>query len=326
MDYCLTVYSRDTYEEYRLPCREAEECGITLAAARFGTDLRLRMEVRDGIPAFLPSGAFSLRPARGRRRFPLPVGEGEVFFLTPNGGGRLVLLSGTAAEPVVRCIAPEAGGRLTVGSAPENPLIYDRGNAVSGVHAVFTWTEDGCVLEDRSCNGVYVNRRRVEGSRRLEAGDRVHLCGLTLVFLGTGVALDVSAPGLRIREDVEPGMPDDLAAGYFQERGPESETVLVDEVGSEDETVYEGRGGSEDETVYEVQAGSEDETVYEGQAGSEDETVYEAGNISEARTAFEAGSEDETIWEAGDISEEETVFEGGADSEEETVFQRPDSG
>ena len=110
MDYCLTVYSRDTYEEYRLPCREAEECGITLAAARFGTDLRLRMEVRDGIPAFLPSGAFSLRPARGRRRFPLPVGEGEVFFLTPNGGGRLVLLSGTAAEPVVRCIARRPGG------------------------------------------------------------------------------------------------------------------------------------------------------------------------------------------------------------------------
>ena len=350
MENRLTVYSEDTYEEYRLAWRGAEFCEIVLPRERFGApgELRLKLENRDGTPAFLPSGAFSLRPARGRRRFPLPAGEGGLYFLTPNGGGRLVLLWETERTPAVRCFAPGPENRLSIGSAPENQFVYDRGNAVSEVHAVFTWTEGGCLLEDRSCNGVYVNGRRVRGSQPLAPGDRVHLCGLTAVYTGNGVALDSSTPGLQVREDavILEDVPEAFAAGRFldSEDESESETVLLDEAGSEDETVYEARiiseektvsekiVGSEDETVFEGIVLSEDEvfsegeTVFEGEVDSEGETVFQGEVDSEGETVFEGevDSEGETVFEGEVDSEGETVYEGGEASEEETVFERPD--
>ena len=248
MENRLTVYSEDTYEEYRLAWRGAEFCEIVLPRERFGApgELRLKLENRDGTPAFLPSGAFSLRPARGRRRFPLPAGEGGLYFLTPNGGGRLVLLWETERTPAVRCFAPGPENRLSIGSAPENQFVYDRGNAVSEVHAVFTWTEGGCLLEDRSCNGVYVNGRRVRGSQPLAPGDRVHLCGLTAVYTGNGVALDSSTPGLQVREDavILEDVPEAFAAGRFLDSEEpivvqmKNATKTVDSVQFQDHSIY----------------------------------------------------------------------------------------
>ena len=334
----LTVYSQDTYEECLVSWPEEGAFGIALSGGLSGRPggLRLELEVRNGVPFFLPCGGFSLWPAGGRRHFPLPVERERVYFLSIDGGGRLVLFvrAGSAA-PELRRFALEYGTPFCVGAAPENQIVYHGGGAVSGVHAVFTRTADGCLLEDRSCNGVYVEGRRIRGSQRLNPSDQVHLCGLTLTYLGDSVSLDASIPGLTVQAGLTPldELTDGQSRDYFEDEtvfegipGSEDETVFEGIPSSEDETVFEGIPSSEEETVFERISSSEDETVFEGIPGSEDETVFEGIPSSEDETVFEGipSSEDETVFEGIPGSGDETVFESIPDSEGKSVLEWPD--
>lgn len=326
MGRVLSVYSSDTYQELRLP---EERDGIREISLSGFPELsfRLSVQIRGGRTEFLPSDSYTLRPARGRRRFPLPLETGRVYFLTPNSGGRLVLMARAADESsqVVRVYRMD--GAVTIGAAPENTIVYGGWNTVSPLHAVLVPHDGGHRLEDRSRNGVYVGRRRVAGSAELKYGDLIHLCGLSIVYLGSRAALVPPASdfavgaGLTLVE--ESPLPEDLQSiarmdpcafpdGDVLESA--AETVLPVETGPFDGEAGGREPGSEDETLLEPAA---PEAAMEPPAGAENETVWEAASEPE----------DETVWEAAPDREQETVLEMPSDLESETVLERiPDAG
>jgi len=303
MGYVLLVYSRAAYAEYPLPCQEQGEWVLSLEQTRFALpdELQLAIWYQNGLPYFLP-GPYSLRSRDGRREFPLPVEAGQLYFLSPSFGGQFILAvrdAGADRLPALRAYLLD--GETSIGSLPENCLIYSGFHAVSGTHAVVLPDAEGHRLENRSSNGAYVNGRRVSGAWLLAPGDRIHIFGLDILYRGRCIVLDTGTPGLQIHES--------LAA---------RETALPSG-GLEDETVWEGPPDSEAETVFEGAPDCMEETVFEG--APEDETVFET--VGEGETVFEGAGEDETVFER--VGGDETVFEGAG--EDETVFEgAPDSG
>ncbi len=72
---------------------------------------------------------------------------------------------------------------ITVGRRETNDIVYDTRNLISGLHAVIRRREGQYLIEDHSSNGVFVNFRRIVGSRKLEFGDCISLFVLNLVYL-----------------------------------------------------------------------------------------------------------------------------------------------
>lgn len=100
----------------------------------------------------------------------------------------------------------------TLGRHPDNSIqLLDR--IVSKNHCHIDKAEAHFVLTDLgSLNGTYVNGERLEGARKLAAGDEVTLGSTRLVFVadnvaaGDGPALTDSAPGSPSRVTMAPGM------------------------------------------------------------------------------------------------------------------------
>ena len=80
--------------------------------------------------------------------------------------------------------------RLTIGKNPDNMITYDFRNLVSGLHCVLERSGNGYIIRDNSSNGVFVNNKRVNQSRRLAFGDTVTVFGLKIVFLNEIIAVD----------------------------------------------------------------------------------------------------------------------------------------
>ena len=331
MDYILTAYSRQTYQEYRLPIQQnGGTADIPLPGTLTGLDEDLLLSLRwqNGRLELLPSRAYTLRPAEGRRHFPLPLEAGGICFLKPESGGGRIVLTVRMAEssaPAFLAFRLDKGVPFTIGSAPGNMLTYSGGKTVSETHAVITDEGGAHRLEDRSCNGVYVNRKRLACSSLLAFGDQIHILGLLLVYLGEGLAVEVSAAGLHIHESLIPIAGDALkeslsralALHGFQKAAstPGSATVLINCDTSETETVLENAIVLEEETVLEDTTVPEDETVLEDTTVPEDETVLEDAAVPEDETVLEdTVPEDKTVLE-DTVPEDKTVLEdtGGFD-------------
>ena len=90
----------------------------------------------------------------------------------------LVLLSGARSGERIAL----TGGRITIGRHPACDLVIDE-SSVSRQHAAVTTAGDETFIEDlQSRNGTAVNGVRLSGSRRLEDGDEVTICGSRLQF------------------------------------------------------------------------------------------------------------------------------------------------
>lgn len=109
------------------------------------------------------------------------------------GGARLCLVQDNAVEGVV--VAREGrrmhlrqavpvGDEVTLGRDPRNSLVIgDR--FTSGRHARLFRHEGWYWVEDLgSRNGTLLNGRRVSGTRRLSAGDRITVGSCTFKFMG----------------------------------------------------------------------------------------------------------------------------------------------
>jgi pSer/pThr/pTyr-binding forkhead associated (FHA) protein len=95
--------------------------------------------------------------------------------------GRLVV---TRSQAVPVGTVFEAGPvPTTIGRADDNVVVLDGDDYASGHHARVEGALDGTWLVDLgSTNGTYVNAERVEGRRRLHAGDLVQVGDTELEF------------------------------------------------------------------------------------------------------------------------------------------------
>jgi hypothetical protein len=87
-----------------------------------------------------------------------------------SGGGR----SGETFRP--------QGDRTTIGRSPDCGIFLDD-VTVSRKHAVLVEADGAFSIEDQgSLNGTFVNRRRIEGTQRLDDGDEVQVGKYRLTF------------------------------------------------------------------------------------------------------------------------------------------------
>lgn len=82
-----------------------------------------------------------------------------------------------------RRTAPLVSGRITLGRSSANELCYPEDAGLSRQHVAFESDGAGWVVRDlNSKNGTLVNGVRVEGSRRLQPGDRITAGHLVIEF------------------------------------------------------------------------------------------------------------------------------------------------
>lgn len=109
---------------------------------------------------------------------------------------------------------------VTIGKNPDNLICYDFENLVSGLHCVITAASGEHVITDYSSNGVFVNNKRVEHSRKLAFGDTITVFGLKIIYLNEMIAVNSHVGGLtvssRLKEAVSKPVSDTLT--HFQSK------------------------------------------------------------------------------------------------------------
>ena len=297
MKYILTIYSKAAYAEYPLPRLGSGELPLERIGAVLPDGAHLTIGYQNGSPRFL-SGLDSPREGGNRYELPLPVQDNGLYFLRPAFGGQCILaLRCVQEEAALRAYRLDGTAQVSIGSLPENPLQYSVFRAISGTHALLLPCSGGHRLENRSGNGTYVNHMRVNRAWLLEPGDKIHIFGLDILYMGGYMVLDARIAGLRIHEplaSLESVLPANSAAM------PEEETVLEEETVWEEETVLEDA----------EPAAAGEETVLEG--GEQEGTVFQAAE----ETVFQAA--EETVLQGA----EETVLQRGTDWADETVFEQ----
>jgi len=99
--------------------------------------------------------------------------------------------------PPLAPVHVERGREVTLGRSPECSMQLPAASA-SRRHASVAWRGDRVVLRDLgSTNGTYLNGTRIEGEATLEAGDRIGIGGVEIVFCcveaGTAVTRGANA-------------------------------------------------------------------------------------------------------------------------------------
>ena len=119
----------------------------------------------------LPQESFILTPQRSGERELLPL------------GGRLIVLRSPALPPGHEQVLDSAP--ITIGRSGQNDVPLPDDEFASSAHARIEPRRDGVWIEDiGSTNGTFVNGERVDGARRLQAGDVVRIGETDLRFDG----------------------------------------------------------------------------------------------------------------------------------------------
>lgn len=228
MGCILTVYSQSTYKEYLLPAVMNADHSIVFYKNlfRLSDNVRLDLENRDGAWSVRRSAQFSLTYMEGREdAFERVLHNGDICSLSLGGGEKITLIVNISDRffQVFDKYSLKDVGKISIGTSQENTIVYDFMHVVSKIHAVISHTDSGYMIEDRSANGLFVNARRVSGSKALEYGDLINVFGLAIVFLGDSIAVDPSPETLRVSVELEP-----YGEGRIQKpEEPKNETVWL---------------------------------------------------------------------------------------------------
>lgn len=136
--------------------------------------------------------------------------ENRLFTVKTNDGQSLKVFAFDQKVPfrVFHKYSLVGANHITVGKNQDNVICYDFMNMVSGLHCVIELTADGHTVSDFSANGVFVNNRRVERSRKLVFGDTITIFGLKMVYLNEMIAVDSHigelTVSLRLKEIEQP--------------------------------------------------------------------------------------------------------------------------
>ncbi len=190
MSIVLSVYSESAFKEFVLPpVRNAEiELVIDRRIFKLKESLVLHLEEIDQRWSFLPASTCRIK-ANSITDQNLELKDQANYMLKSNYGevlSAIVQIKATSFVSYTKYnIDPVR--QLTVGREPDCAICYSYQyeglQYVSRTHTILRNTREGTILEDKSSNGVFVNDVRVQGSRKLEFGDRIHIWGMDMVFL-----------------------------------------------------------------------------------------------------------------------------------------------
>lgn len=222
MGMLLSVHSTKAFREFLLPAVNNMENVIILDGDIFSlnTDIQLHMEVIENRWYFLlPDNSYTMEYTASHKKYsgaPLEDGDLLTVILPKQEHISLMVDETENSFKVFEKYDIQGIREITVGSGDENDIVYNTRNLVSGKHAVLRRSVSQCTIEDRSRNGVFVNARRVAGSRQLEFGDCVNIFGLSMVYLGDILAVNSQNEGFRAK-----------MKEYYEEEGQDGGASVV---------------------------------------------------------------------------------------------------
>ena len=212
MNFILAISTDQVYKEVHLPVLDDSDYELALDGEeyRMGQDLRLQMEVLDGVWKFKAVSDYRIY-YNGIPFEWSPLEEGQILQLRYGEGRNLAIIVWKApGELSAYQKYAVRQGSLSIGSSPDNTIVYSGGGVLSRVHAVIEYGKGGAVLLDYGQNGSFVNGRRVAERRALRFGDLISLFGLSIVYLGSILAVSclnerfqINAAALRELREIE---------------------------------------------------------------------------------------------------------------------------
>lgn len=212
MKKVLLIYSRRAWKEEFLSLDGASEENIDLSKDYYGLreseGLTVKRQGRDW---------FFEEPARGTLRQGTECYAGDALenntmltYKTIHNEKIIILVQDKEKRlyPYKKYMLLK-GKPLTIGAEAGNTVQYQYQNLVSKRHGRIVKEEGRYLLINESPNGIYVNGRRVE-KKELQFGDRIHLMGLDLLFLGDVLGIDEVQ-----REDIQIHLPE-----YYKKNRP----------------------------------------------------------------------------------------------------------
>lgn len=224
MNIVLSAYSRNAYKEFVLPAAANTRTTLVVRRDVFGLteNLNLNLENEDGIWFFSEDNDVGLIDPQQRERHEL--GRGDHFLYQVNGQTLVYLVvehTDHRFESFPRY--RPTGNQIEIGINPGCAMQYsfksDGAEYISRCHARITFNATGMMLTDTSTSGVFVNENRLREPVQLQFGDRVDIWGLSMVALGTALAV---RPNSWLRIDPKQLVSGDLPCQPLQEQ-PEGE-------------------------------------------------------------------------------------------------------
>lgn len=206
MGVILSIHSTKAFQEFLLPAVNNSEHSIILDNDIFSLDkdVEIKMEVIENSWRFLPSDDYRIEDTLSHEKyFDIGLRDGDLLtIILPNNEYISVMVDESESSFKVYEKYNIRGVReIYIGRNEINDIVYNTRNLLSGEHAVIHQQASQFIIEDRSANGVFVNFRRIVGSRQLEFGDCINIFGLSLVYLGGILAVNSQNAGYKVKED-----------------------------------------------------------------------------------------------------------------------------
>lgn len=196
MSVVLSVYSQSAYKEFVLPAIHNAETVLVIDQRVFHLkdSIELGLEEMDGKWTFLQSSHYEITE-NSETDSGSGLKDQATYILKSEQGDYLPVIVQMKETSFTNYIKYDISdiGEITVGSKDTANICYSYRYAdrqyISKQHLILHRTENGIILEDTSTNGVFVNDIRVDKEKKLVFGDRIHLWGLDMVFLGNILAV-----------------------------------------------------------------------------------------------------------------------------------------
>ena len=206
MSVILSVHSTKAFQQFLLPAINNSEHSIILDNDIFSLDkdVELCMEVIENRWQFLFSDLYTIEGTVSHEDyFGVDIKDGNLLTVTLPGNEHIsIMVDETESSfKVFEKYDIQGVNEITIGRNETNDIVYDTRNLISGTHAVLHQNASQCVIEDKSSNGVFVNFRRIVGSKQLEFGDCINLFGLNIVYLGNLLAVNSQNDSFKLNGD-----------------------------------------------------------------------------------------------------------------------------
>lgn len=204
MSCILSIYCASAFKEYLMPAVKNADTSIMLSKSVFSLydDVELPMEnienkwhiekLDEGYIHYTISKLPYEKQA---------LQDGDLLTLTLLGGQVINIIVKEVKESfhVYQKFDISNITTVTIGKNDTNMLQYNNLNLVSREHCNIVRRGNTYILQDTSANGVFVNEMRINQQKQLVVGDCINVFGLSMVFLGNVLAVDMDDENLKIK-------------------------------------------------------------------------------------------------------------------------------
>lgn len=206
MGFILSIHGTKAFQEFLLPAVNNSEHSIVLDNDIFSLDkdVDIKLEVIENKWHFLPSEDYRVEDTLSHEiYFDADLKDGDLLTIILHGNERIAVMV-DESEKFFKVYEKYDIRNVTdihIGRNERNDIVYNTRNLISGEHAVIYRRASQLIIEDRSANGVFVNSKRIVGSRQLVFGDCINIFGLSIVCLGFIMAVNSKNAGYKVKQE-----------------------------------------------------------------------------------------------------------------------------